>query len=254
MDHLALDLDDDTGVATIALDSPPANALSDALLDELRECLERVAGGDARALVIRSSVPRFFVAGADLRLLDGVDRDGFAAYLGRLRGTLEAIVVLPQVTVAAIDGMALGGGLELALACDLRVAAPGAALGVPEVRLGLLPGAGGTQRLPRLIGRSAALDLLLTGRSATGEEALGLGLVDRVAADPVAVAAVLAAEIARYPRATTAAIRRCVAASGDPDPAVGSATELAEILELFDGAEGREGVHAFLERRPPRFA
>jgi len=256
MDHLVLSRDDATGVATIALASLPANALSQPLLAELSAALQEVAAGTSRVVVLRSAIPRFFAAGADLRLLGAIDREGFAAYLGVLRETLDAVAALPQVTIAAIDGMALGGGLELALACDLRVAGPDAALGVPEIKLGLLPGAAGTQRLPRLIGRSAALDLLLTGRSVTGDDALALGLVDRVATGAgtaAATAEALATEIARYPLAATAAIRRCVTAAGDPDPAVGLEVELDEILDLFEGPDAREGISAFLERRVARF-
>jgi hypothetical protein len=119
-------------------------------------------------VVVRSEVPGFFAAGADLKLLAATDASGFADYLDGLRGVLERIATLPQLSVAAIDGFALGGGLELAMACTVRVATPRSRLGVPEIKLGLLPGAAGTQRLPRLVGRGAALDLLLTGPRSSG--------------------------------------------------------------------------------------
>ena len=248
MDHLTLDSGD--RVATITLRSEPANALSLDLVRDLRSALDDVARGDARVLVVRSGLERFFAAGADLKLMGTLDRDGFADYLAQLRGALEQVAALPQVTIAAIDGMALGGGLELALACTLRVASPRAQLGVPEVRLGLLPGAGGTQRLPSLIGTSQALDLLLTGRAADGAEALALGLVNRLDEDAGGAAAALAAEIAAFPRGATQAIRRCVAAA---DGTGGMDVERHEILGLFEGADGREGIAAFLERRPAAF-
>jgi enoyl-CoA hydratase/carnithine racemase len=223
------------------------------LLAELGDALATPQVSTARVLVFASGVPRFFAAGADLKLLATLDRDGFARYLAELRGVLDTIQALPQPSIAAIDGIALGGGLELALACTLRVAAPAARLGVPEVRLGLLPGAGGTQRLPRLIGRSRALDLLLTGRSLDGEEALRVGLVDRVAADAAAAAAELAGEIACHPAAALTAIGRCVDAAARSDEDAGMRVELDELLDLFDSADGSEGIRAFLERRPPDF-
>ncbi len=240
------------GVATITLDSPPANALSQALLAELRDAVASPSVRGARVVVIGSSLTRFFAAGADLKLLATLDRTGFAAYLAVLRGVLDELAALPQPTIAALGGMALGGGLELALACTLRVASHEARLGVPEVRLGLLPGAGGTQRLPRLIGRSRALDLLLTGRAVDGEEALRLGLVDRLAIDADAAAEALAVQIAAFPAAATQAIGRCVDAAAGEDLGPGMRTELDELLALFAGDEGRAGIQAFLARRAPR--
>jgi enoyl-CoA hydratase/carnithine racemase len=237
------------GVATITLAGAPANALSLALLAELRSAVGSAPVHGARVVVIASRLPRFFAAGADLKLLATLDGEGFAAYLVVLRSMLDDIAALPQPTIAALGGMALGGGLELALACALRVASPGARLGLPEVRLGLLPGAGGTQRLPRLVGRSRALDLLLTGRAVDGEEALRLGLVDRLAADADAEAAALAAQIAAFPAAATRAIGRCVAAAAGDDPGPGMRTELAELLDLFAADEGRAGIAAFVARR-----
>jgi len=235
------------GVATLTLQSAPANALSQALLAELRAALASAEVAAASAVVIRSGLPRFFAAGADLKLMATLDRDGLAAYLATLRAALDDVATLPQPTICAIDGMALGGGLELALACTFRVASPDARLGLPEIRLGLLPGAGGTQRLPRLVGRSRALDLLVTGRSAGGEEAMRLGLVDRVGPDAAALAAELAAEITAFRPAATRAIGRCVdAASGDE--AAGMRTELDELLDLFASPDGRAGVQAFIER------
>lgn len=237
------------GVATITLDSAPANALSAALLVALRDAVGSPPVRSARVVVIGSRLDRFFAAGADLKLLATLDRGGFAAYLAALRGVLDDIAALPQPTIAAVGGMALGGGLELALACALRVASHGARLGVPEVRLGLLPGAGGTQRLPRLVGRSRALDLLLTGRAVDGEEAQRLGLVDRLAADADAEAAALATEIAAFPAGSTQAIVRCVGAAAGDDPGPGMRTELDELLERFAADDGRAGIQAFLARR-----
>jgi enoyl-CoA hydratase len=223
------------------------------LIAELGAALDEIGRSAARVVVIRSANERFFAAGADLKLIATFDRAGFAAYLRRLRGMIERVASLPQTSIAAIDGMALGGGLELALACTLRVASPKAKLGVPEIRLGLLPGALGTQRLPSVVGRARALDLLLSGRSMPGAEAAAIGLVDRLDDFPDGAADAWANELAAYPRSASAAIRRCVDAAGALKPEAGAAAELAEILELFDGADAREGIAAFVERRPPEF-
>ena len=246
------DLVDDVGVIT--LDRPPANALGNAVIDGLHAACDRIDAG-AGAAVVCSAVPGFFAAGADLALLRTLDRDRFDDYLQRLRGALERIAASPWVSVAALDGHALGGGLELAAACTLRVGSLRARLGVPEVKLGLLPGAAGTQRLPRLMGRGAALDLLLTGRSVDGEEALRLGLLDRLVADgsPLAEASAWAKTLAAGPRSAHAAIIRCVDAARDLPFASGLAIERDEVLELFDTPDGREGVAAFLDKRRPVF-
>lgn len=239
-------------MATITLESPPANALSTAVIDGLGTAIDAAVAAEVGALVVRSALPGFFAAGADLKLLGSTDADGFAAYLTVLRGVLERIAALPIVSIAAIDGHALGGGLELAMACTLRVGGPGVRLGVPEVRLGLLPGAGGTQRLPRLVGRGPALDLLLTGRSLTAEEARSLGLLSRLVDDADATAGSLAAELAAGPRQAHAAIIRCVAAS-ELAPEEGMRIESEEVTALFGSPDGREGVAAFLAKRRPVF-
>lgn len=245
----------DDRVATITLASPPANALGTAVKDGLTAALEAADAAGARVIVVRSEVPGFFAAGADLKLLAGADAATFADYLDGLRGVLERIAGLPQLSIAAIDGFALGGGLELAMACTMRIATPRSKLGVPEIKLGLLPGAAGTQRLPRLVGRGPALDLLLTGRSADGEEAARLGLVDRLVADGEAdaAAAELAGRLAAGPFEALAATVRCVDAARDLPFAEGLAVERHEILRLFDTADAREGVRAFVEKRPAEF-
>lgn len=244
----------DGRIAVVALDDPPANALSLAMVGALTAVLDAVERSDARVLIFRSAVPGFFVAGADLKLLGQADQTVVADYLGRLRAALERVPRLPVMSIAAIDGHALGGGLELAAACTLRIAGPGAKLGVPEVKLGLLPGAGGTQRLPRLVGRGAALDLLLTGRSADAQEALRIGLIDRFGPDGAeAEAHRLAEALARLPASALAAIVRCVDAARDLPLEQGLRVEADEIAALFGGADAREGLSAFLEKRAPDF-
>lgn len=242
-------------VAVITMTNGPANALSDDLVVALDEAVDAAIAAEARVIVFVSEVDNFFAAGADLKLLATVDSEGFDLYLTRLRALIERIAALPQITIAAIDGMALGGGLELALACTMRLASPGAKLGVPEVKLGLLPGAGGTQRLPHLIGRRAALDLLLTGRSITGEHAATLGLVDNVFDEgKVADAAIgLAKELAGGPQLALAAIVRCVDAAQDLPLSDGMTVERDEIRRLFSTDDAAEGIAAFIERRQAIF-
>jgi enoyl-CoA hydratase len=245
----------DGRVLVATMQSPPANALSLDLVGGLEDTCDAVLAHGARAVVLCSAVEGFFVAGADLKLLGSADRASFGAYLARVRAVFERLTALPAVSIAAIDGHALGGGLELAMACTLRVAGPRARLGVPEIKLGLFPGAAGTQLLPRLVGRGPALDLLLTGRSTDGEEGHRLGLVDRFdpeGAKPSAQA--LAHEIAQFPSSAIAAIGRCVRAAQDQPLTEGVRVENEEILALFEGEDAREGVTAFLEKRPARFA
>lgn len=244
------------GLATIELCRPPANALGSVLVEALTEALDEIEEADARAVVIRSTVPKFFAAGADLKLLSTLDRDEFGRYLADLRATIERLATLGPPTVAAIDGFALGGGLELAMACTMRIASPASRLGVPEVKLGLLPGAGGTQRLPRLVGRGPALDLLLSGRPIDAVEAERIGLVDLVVeSDDVAAAAErIALDFVTGPSAALAAIIRCVDAARDLPLRAGMNVEADAVLDLFETAEAAEGIAAFLEKRPPSFS
>jgi enoyl-CoA hydratase len=232
--------------------SAPANALGEALVEGLEAACDAFDESRVGAVVVASSLDRFFAAGADLKLLEGLDADGFSRYLRRLRGALERIARSEWVSVAAIDGHALGGGLELAMACTFRVASARAQLGLPEVKLGLLPGAGGTQRLPRLIGRARALDLLVGGHAVGGEEARELGLVDRLADEPVEAATAWATELAAGPRLAIKAIVRCVDAT-EQGFEEGMAVEAAEVSQLFETADGQEGVTAFVEKRSPTF-
>jgi len=243
------------GVGIVTLRRPPANALGDEMIAGLDAACDRLDAGDVGVAVVRSVVPRFFAAGADLKLIVGLDRDGFTDYVVALRAVLRRISTSRWLSIATVEGHALGGGLELALACTLRVAGSGARLGVPEVKLGLLPGATGTQQLTRLIGRGRALDLLLSGRSATAEEAYGMGLVDRLVdqGSAEAEARQWAAELAEGSRTAQAAIVRCVDAARDLPFEEGLEVELRENLALFESDDGREGVAAFIERRPARF-
>lgn len=243
------------GIATITMHVEPANALGEGLKEGLASALDEAEAARARVLVLTSSVPGYFAAGADLKLLGAANRAGFERYLDGLRAVIERVAALPQLSIAVIDGYALGGGLELAMACTMRIASARARLGVPEIKLGLFPGAGGTQRLPRLVGRAKALDLLLTGRSVTGEEAARIGLVDLVVDEDAlhAEATRIAASFASGPFDALAATVRCVDAARDLPLAGGMAVERAEILNLFGSADACEGIAAFLDKRRPTF-
>jgi len=239
-------------VLTVVLDRPPANALGLPIVDGLQRALDAAEEASARVIVITSALGGFFAAGADIKLMAGADLAVFEDYGDRLRAVLNRLESYPGISIAAVDGLALGGGLELALASTLRVAGATARLGLPEVKLGLIPGAGGTQRLPRAVGRARALDLILTAREVDAEEALRIGLVDRLApaGEAAAVADALARELLPLSSAAQLAAIRSITVAGAPE---GHAIERDEVGRLFAGPHGQEGLAAFLEKRRPRF-
>ena len=246
----------DGRVGIITLRGPPVNALTVALLDELRAAQDALAAAEVSVAVVRSAVPDFFVAGADLKLLGESSVEGFDGYLAHARSTIERLAGREYLTIAGIDGHALGGGLELALACSLRVAGPGAKLGVPEIKLGIIPGAGGTQRLARILPRGKALDLILTGRSVDAEEAYSLGIVERLAPEGqtgAEAALEFAHQLAEGPTEAYRSTIRAADAARDMSFDAGMEVEREEVLRLFGSADGREGVAAFLEKRRPGF-
>ncbi|MCW2759485.1 MAG: enoyl-CoA hydratase, partial [Nocardioidaceae bacterium] len=185
------------GVWVVTLDKPPANALGPAILDGLHAVVDAAeAAGDVKVMVVASAIDGFFAAGADIKHMATIDVDSFMAYGDAMRAANDRLAAAPWISIAAVDGLALGGGLELAMACTMRVSGPRGSFGLPEVKLGLIPGAGGTQRLPRLVGRGRALDIMLTARQVPAEEALAIGLVDRVVdGDVVEAALAMAGEL-----------------------------------------------------------
>ena len=250
-----LRLESSGGVAFLTLDREDAlNALSGEMLLELGLAIDLVeADVGVRALVV-SGAGRGFCAGADLAGFAELD-DAFSGREAALAGqdVMSSLAALPIPTVAAIHGFAVGGGLELALACDLRVAAPGTRLGFPETTRGLIPGYGGTQRLPRLIGEARALDLILTGRLVPAEEALSLGLVSRLADDPVEQAAELARGMLRSAPVALGLAKEAVVRGMDGTLPQGLEVE-ADLFGLVVTTEDRaEGVRSFLEKRDPEF-
>lgn len=246
----------DGPVLHIVLNRPPANALGPAITEGLHAALDAADTTSPKVLIVSSELPGFFAAGADIKHMTTVDAQSFKAYGDGLRSGLDRLAAHPALSIAAIDGLALGGGLELAMACTLRVAGEGSKLGLPEVKLGLIPGAGGTQRLPRLVGRGAALDIMLTGRQLDAEEALRIGLIDRLAPSGAAlgVAGELAVELCAASAPAQQAVVRTVGASADMPLAEGLRYEVDQIQELFERGEAAEGLRAFVEKRRPNFA
>lgn len=244
------------GVWVVTMERPPANALGLPILDGLHgACDAAEAAGDVKVMVVASALEGFFAAGADIKHMSTIDAAAFLAYGERMRSANDRIASAPWLSVAAVDGLALGGGLELAMACTMRVAGPGARLGLPEVKLGLIPGAGGTQRLPRLVGRGRALDIMLTARQVPAREALEIGLVDRLADGSALDAALgLAGELALASLPAQLAVVRSVDAASERPLAEGMAFEAAQEQGLFEHGEAAEGIDAFLAKRRPAFA
>ena len=247
----------DDGVALVTIDNPPVNALSSALLEELELELDRLDNDEAvRVLVLTGAGERAFVAGADIKefpaLREVDDGNGPARRLHRVGHRLD---VASTPSVAAIRGFCLGGGLELACACDLRICADDAKLGQPEIKLGLIPGGGGTQRLPRLIGPGRAMYLNLTGEPIDAETASAWGLVERVvpAADLVSAALELARTIASHSPFALAAVRELARTTRDLPLEEGLRREGDAFLRCIRSDDGGEGVAAFIEKRAPRF-
>jgi enoyl-CoA hydratase/carnithine racemase len=244
-------------VGWITLDRPPANSYDPAFIEELDGAVDQVAGAGVAVAVVRSGSPKFFSAGADVKgFLERSAADNLAM-VRRAHQVLDRFAAEAPVFVAAIAGHALGGGYEIALACDLRVAAEGGyRIGLPEVTLGLLPGTGGTQRLPRLIGRGRALELMTTGRAVTPEEAERLGMVDRLvpAGDLDRTVAELAASLAGGAPLAVAAVKRAVHQGLDRPLAGGLQAELEQLAPLFASEDAREGMTAFTEKRRPKYA
>ncbi len=251
--RVALRLDD--GIALVTVDSPPVNAMSDALRHDLDAVLADLEARPVRAAVLTGTGP-YFQAGGDmnqfLEIHSLADAERFVASAQQL---MDRIAALPFPTIAAVNGYALGGGLEIALACDLRVAAHGARLGLPEVRYGILAGAGGTQRLARLVGPGRAKLLMYTGRQLDAEEALQAGLVEAVvpAERLLPECLALAAEIAANSPVAVRHVKRCVDQGLELPLAEALALERRLWAALIPHGDYREGVRAWLEKRRPRY-
>lgn len=242
-------------VATLTLQRPPMNALNRQMQSEIREAAQEVSSRRDVGAVIVYGGPKVFAAGADIKEMGALAYQDMLRESTDLQDCFTAVARIPQPTIAAVTGYALGGGCELALCCDLRIAADDARVGQPEILLGIIPGAGGTQRLPRLIGVSRAKDLILTGRHVDAAEALSFGMVNSVVpADEVYPTALdLAGRLARGPALALRAAKEAVDHGMDVDLATGLDIERVRFAALFATDDQAEGMAAFTEKRPPSF-
>lgn len=254
---MSVDFHNDDGVGVLTLNRPPANAYDAAMLAGLRDAVLRAADDAAvRVVVLRSANPKFFCTGADVGVLQNSSRAQFANFLTIAQEAVDAIGRTPKLFIAAIAGHCIGGGLEIALGCDFRWASAGKyRLGLAEVNLGLSPGMGGTQRLPRLIPRSKALHMMVTGQPVQPEEALALGIVDRLLPEAGFEAEVMAhaRKLAAGPTMAQGYIKLSMNYGLEVSLAQGLAIERAHQSQLFASDDVAEGLKAFLEKRPAAF-
>ncbi len=251
-EFVRLEVDADNGVGTIRLDRPPMNALSSQVCNELYDAAaEAEARDDVRAVVVWGG-PKVFAAGADIKEFpDWTYADVKGAAGATLQRAMDRLARLPMATIAAVNGFALGGGCELALACDFRYVADSAKMGLPEISLGIMPGAGGTQRLPRLVGASKAKELIFSGRPVDAVEAERIGLANRVCPtdDVYAESVKTAARLARAPyalRLAKAAIDEGMEGTLDQ----GLRLEQHLFAEAFTTKDAKAGISSFVENGP----
>ncbi|HET6715384.1 MAG TPA: enoyl-CoA hydratase-related protein [Actinomycetota bacterium] len=252
-DSVRLEVDDAVGI--VRLDRPPANAIDLQLATELNDAIREAADRDEVGSLVLWGGERIFAAGADIKAMAEWGPDEVRPTVDALGAASDLLAEIPKVSIAAVNGFALGGGLELALGADLRFLADDATVGQPEITLGVIPGAGGTQRLTQMIGPSGARDLVYSGRLVRADEARRLGIADRVvpAADVLPTAVEAARAFARGPRQALAAAKAAIGAALVSSGPEGIARERRLFLDLFGTADQREGMRAFLEKRDPRF-
>ncbi|MCG5214388.1 enoyl-CoA hydratase-related protein [Streptosporangium soli] len=243
-------------IATIRLDRPKMNAIDARLHQEIAECARAVDHDPEVRAVVLYGGERVFAAGADIKEMSGMTYAEMSAYCAALQASFGVVAAIGKPVVAAITGYALGGGCELALCADFRVAGEGAKLGQPEILLGIIPGAGGTQRLPRLIGPARAKDLIFSGRHVTAAEALAIGLVDRVVPDEEVYGAAcdLAASYADGPPLALRAAKQAVDHGLDADLGTGLEIERLHFSGLFATDDAKAGMRAFTEKTRAEFS
>ncbi|MGH8795189.1 MAG: enoyl-CoA hydratase/isomerase family protein [Stackebrandtia sp.] len=243
------------GVAVIRLDRPPMNALSTQLQEELREAAAAADRDESARAVIVYGGEKVFAAGADIKEMADMTYTDMSTRAPDLSSAFDAIAQIGKPVVAAITGFALGGGCELALACDIRICAEDAKLGQPEIKLGLIPGAGGTQRLPRLVGPAKAKELIFTGRMVDAAEALRIGLVDEVvpAAEVFDAARRFVEVFVSGPSRALRAAKQAVDTGIELDLPAGLAWETQLFAGLFATEDSKEGMTAFAQKRKPGF-
>jgi enoyl-CoA hydratase/carnithine racemase len=246
----------DGPVATITVDHPPANALSNQVLAEIGEALDQAeADAAVRCIIFTGAGDRFFIAGADISEFLKTPDDQVGDRTGKGQEITLRMERMGKIVIMAINGFCLGGGCELAMAADIRIAADTAQLGQPEIKLGIIPGFGGTQRFPRLVGRSRAIELLFSGDNIDAGTALELGLLTRVvpAAELMATARALAEKLAASAPLAVAAIKRAVYEGAALPIAEALEVERREFVNVRRSADAVEGITAFMEKRKPGF-
>ncbi|MGE0629909.1 MAG: enoyl-CoA hydratase/isomerase family protein [Hyphomicrobiaceae bacterium] len=248
-------LSEQNDVAVLTLDRPQAlNALSFDILTRIGKLIDTVAASKARALIVTGAGGKAFCAGADIPELRGRDLVAQKRGVEHGQAVFSKLDRLPMTSIAMINGYAFGGGLELALACTFRLATPNAKMGLPEIKLGLIPGYGGTQRLPRLIGQARALDMILTGRTIDAAEAERIGLVNRlVDGDPLQEGIAFARSFTGYSLPVLGFAREAVQRAGDAQLSDGLAIEAALSTLAYRTQDAEEGMAAFVEKRKPGF-
>ena len=243
------------GIGTIRLDRPPMNPLNTQVQEELRVAAHAATANDQVKAVVVYGGEKVFAAGADITEFTTVSYQEMALRAEKLSSAFDAVARIPKPVVAAITGYALGGGCELALACDWRVVADDAKIGQPEIKLGIIPGAGGTQRLARLVGPARAKDLIFSGRMVDAQEALRIGLADRVAAasEVYATAVALVKPYVSGPSLALRAAKQAIDGGLNVDLASGLALESQLFAGLFATDDRVEGTTAFVAKRKPTF-
>jgi enoyl-CoA hydratase/carnithine racemase len=244
------------GIATIRLDRPKMNALNAQVQDEIAAAAAQVSADRAVRAVILYGGERVFAAGADIREMASMGYPAMAARSAALQASFTAVADIPKPVVAAVTGYALGGGLELALCADFRVLGESAKVGQPEILLGIIPGAGGTQRLPRLIGPARAKDLIFSGRHVAADEALAIGLADKVVpdADVYQAARDMVAQYAGGPALALSAAKQAVNKGLEVDLATGLEIERLHFAALFATEDQKNGMSSFMENGPGKAA
>lgn len=252
---MAIELSRVEEFALIRLNRPQAlNALSFALVEDLARALDEVAASEARALLVTGAGDKAFCAGADIGELAGRTLAQTRRGAERGQAVLAKIGRLPMPSVAIVNGYAFGGGLELALACTFRLATPNAKMALPEIRLGLVPGYGGTQRLPRVVGEARALEMILTGKPVDAQTALAWGLASRVLeGDPLAAGIAFAREFSGYSLPALAFAREAVQRALDTPVHEGLRIEADLSTLAFQTGDAAEGMAAFMAKRKPAF-
>lgn len=256
MEFKTITLSIDQGIATLRLNSPETmNALSQELVGQLGTAINMMKDDPQVRAVIITGSEKIFAAGGDIKAMAGCDPEQARAYIEPIHQVFNSIANLPKPTIAAVSGFALGGGVELSLSCDFRIAAENARFGFPEINLGIFPAAGGSQRLPRLIGIQGAKRLMFTGETIKAPTALSMGLVDQVVLSEKLMEEVnsLASQLSQKPPLALMKLKEALLQGINLDLATAMRMEIDKCSLLFATRDQKEGMQAFMERRPAVF-